>query len=206
MATITVLAVDADGCPFMFEFWLDCLRRYLRRFISVGVSPFEHTSRSLQAPMTPTGPAADANEDVQCRYRADRVACTRWTERDAVAQLAVRSHLSVLPEGLLSSEWSRVRIPVYAHVGRVFAWGVTGGFAWGVMGAQTRYTNKPFYPNGLVVGILTRPLLGEVQQLVEEARVGTCTSAPTGGAAGGGGGYGGGQQRQQRHPKTLSPQ
>ncbi|CAI7764088.1 unnamed protein product [Closterium sp. NIES-53] len=154
-----VLAVDADGCPFMFEFWLDCLRRYLRRFISVGVSPFEHTSRSLQAPMTPTGPAADANEDVQCRYRADRVACTRWTERDAVAQLAVRSHLSVLPEGLLSS----------------------------------------------VVGILTRPLSGEVQQLVEEARVGTCTSAPTGGAAGGGGGYGGGQQRQQRHPKTLSP-
>ncbi|CAI7785436.1 unnamed protein product [Closterium sp. NIES-54] len=30
-----------------------------------------------------------------------------------------------------------------------------GAFAWGVMGAQTRYTNKPFYPNGLVVGILT---------------------------------------------------
>ncbi|CAI7858377.1 unnamed protein product, partial [Closterium sp. NIES-54] len=28
-------------------------------------------------------------------------------------------------------------------------------FAWGVMGAQTRYTNKPFYPNGLVIGILT---------------------------------------------------
>ncbi|CAI7853828.1 unnamed protein product [Closterium sp. NIES-54] len=28
-------------------------------------------------------------------------------------------------------------------------------FAWGVMGTQTRYTNKPFYPNGLVVGILT---------------------------------------------------
>ncbi|CAI7873642.1 unnamed protein product [Closterium sp. NIES-53] len=33
--------------------------------------------------------------------------------------------------------------------------GVTGAFAWGVMGAQTRYTNKPFYPNGLVVWILT---------------------------------------------------
>ncbi|CAI7905167.1 unnamed protein product [Closterium sp. NIES-54] len=29
-------------------------------------------------------------------------------------------------------------------------------FAWGIMGAQTRYTNKPFYPNSLVVGILTR--------------------------------------------------
>ncbi|CAI7912801.1 unnamed protein product, partial [Closterium sp. NIES-54] len=28
-------------------------------------------------------------------------------------------------------------------------------FAWGVMGALTRYSNKPFYPNGLVVGILT---------------------------------------------------
>ncbi|CAI7846809.1 unnamed protein product, partial [Closterium sp. NIES-54] len=29
-----------------------------------------------------------------------------------------------------------------------FAWGSEGAFAWGVMGAQTRYTNKPFYPNG----------------------------------------------------------
>ncbi|CAI7771971.1 unnamed protein product [Closterium sp. NIES-53] len=51
-----------------------------------------------------------------------------------------------------------------------------------------------------------RPLLGEVQQLVKEARVGTCTSAPTGGAAGGGGGSGDGQQCQQRQPKTLLPQ
>ncbi|CAI7899419.1 unnamed protein product [Closterium sp. NIES-54] len=45
--------------------------------------------------------------------------------------------------------------------GGAFAWGSGLGFesrcafAWGVMGAQTRYTNKPFYPNGLVVGILT---------------------------------------------------
>ncbi|CAI7796687.1 unnamed protein product [Closterium sp. NIES-54] len=30
-----------------------------------------------------------------------------------------------------------------------------GTFAWGFMGAQIRYTNKPFYPNGLVVGILS---------------------------------------------------
>ncbi|CAI7829187.1 unnamed protein product [Closterium sp. NIES-54] len=41
------------------------------------------------------------------------------------------------------------------------------------------------------------PLLGEVQQLVEEACVGTCASARTGGAAGGGGGSGGGQLPQQ---------
>ncbi|CAI7928470.1 unnamed protein product [Closterium sp. NIES-54] len=33
--------------------------------------------------------------------------------------------------------------------------GVTGTFAWGIMGALTRYTNKPFYPSGLVTGILT---------------------------------------------------
>ncbi|CAI7797936.1 unnamed protein product [Closterium sp. NIES-54] len=51
------------------------------------------------------------------------------------------------------SQRSRVRIPVYAHVGRCRC-----VFAWGGMGAQTRYTNKPFYPNGLVVGILTWPL------------------------------------------------
>ncbi|CAI7888696.1 unnamed protein product [Closterium sp. NIES-53] len=49
-------------------------------------------------------------------------------------------------------ERSRVRIPVYAHVGRCRC-----AFAWGVMGAQTRYKNKPFYPNGLVVGILILP-------------------------------------------------
>ncbi|CAI7874147.1 unnamed protein product [Closterium sp. NIES-54] len=49
-----------------------------------------------------------------------------------------------LPPGAFAwGEWSRVRIPVYAHVGRCRC-----AFAWGVMGAQTRYTNKPFDPNG----------------------------------------------------------
>ncbi|CAI7756945.1 unnamed protein product, partial [Closterium sp. NIES-54] len=32
-------------------------------------------------------------EEVQQRYRADRIACTRWTARDAKSRLAVRAHL-----------------------------------------------------------------------------------------------------------------
>ncbi|CAI7886466.1 unnamed protein product [Closterium sp. NIES-54] len=48
------------------------------------------------------------------------------------------------------SQRSRVRIPVYAHVGHCRC-----VFAWGVMGAQTRYTNKPFYPNGPSAPIAT---------------------------------------------------
>ncbi|CAI7865887.1 unnamed protein product, partial [Closterium sp. NIES-54] len=95
MATITILAIDADGRPFALKLWLAGLRRYLRRFTRDGASLFEHTSGSLQPPMPPTEPAADAGEHVQRQYRAARVACMRWTERDGVALLAVRSHLPV---------------------------------------------------------------------------------------------------------------
>ncbi|CAI7882758.1 unnamed protein product [Closterium sp. NIES-53] len=110
--------------------------------------PEPHTSGSLQAPTTPTGPAADPGEDVQWRYRADHIACTQWTECDAFAQLAVRAHLP---------------IDQRAH-------------------------------------------FRQVQQLVEEASVGTCASTPSSGAASGGGSFGGGQQRHQRQPETLLPQ
>ncbi|CAI7747462.1 unnamed protein product [Closterium sp. NIES-54] len=43
------------------------------------------------------------------------------------------------------------------RIGGFFVAGVAAvsAFAWGVMGAQNRYTNKPFYPSGLVTGILT---------------------------------------------------
>ncbi|CAI7788495.1 unnamed protein product [Closterium sp. NIES-53] len=95
MATITVLAVDVDKCLFMFQLWLAGLHRYLRHFIRDGVSLFEHTPGSLQAPTTPTEPVADAGEAVQRRYRADCVARTQWMERDAVAELTVRDHLPV---------------------------------------------------------------------------------------------------------------
>ncbi|CAI7897553.1 unnamed protein product [Closterium sp. NIES-53] len=83
MATITVLAVDTNGRSFKLRLWLECLRGCLRRFVRDGISLIEHTSGSLQAPTTPTEPAADAREDVQWRYRADRLAYTQWTERDA---------------------------------------------------------------------------------------------------------------------------
>ncbi|CAI7891619.1 unnamed protein product [Closterium sp. NIES-53] len=72
MATITVLGADTDGRPLKFESWLERLHPYLR-----------------------SEPTATTGEDVHWRYRADRAAFTRWTARDAVAQLVVRAHLSL---------------------------------------------------------------------------------------------------------------
>ncbi|CAI7782119.1 unnamed protein product, partial [Closterium sp. NIES-53] len=95
MATPPVLAFAADGLPFRFNFWLYCLRLHLRCYIRDGVSLLEHTLGSLLPPTTPTEPAADADEDVQRRYRADSLAYRQWTECDAVAQRAVRSLLPV---------------------------------------------------------------------------------------------------------------
>ncbi|CAI7847186.1 unnamed protein product [Closterium sp. NIES-54] len=181
MATLTVLAVDADGNPFMFKFWLVGLHQYLRRFIRDGVSLFEHMSRSLQAPTTPAEPAADACEAVQRRYRADCVAYTQWTERDAVAELVVCTHLPV-------NQRAHFRQVTSAHT---FYDAVVRHYS--SLSPATRPLRQ------------SRPLLGEVQQLVEEASVGTCMSTPAGGAAGDLGGSGGGQQRQQRPPETLSP-
>ncbi|CAI7887392.1 unnamed protein product [Closterium sp. NIES-54] len=95
MATPPVLAFDADGLPYQFDFWLMCLRLHLRCYLRDGVSLLGHTSGSLPAPTTPTEPAAVANEDVQRQYRADSIAYRQWMERDAVAQRAVRSLLPV---------------------------------------------------------------------------------------------------------------
>ncbi|CAI7785375.1 unnamed protein product [Closterium sp. NIES-53] len=156
----------------MFEFWLAGLHRYLRRFLGDGVSLLEHTSGSLQASTTPAKPAADAGETVRQRNWADCVACTQWTERDAVAKLAVHAHLPV-------GQRTHFRQVTSAHT---------------LYDAVVR--------NYSSLSPATRPLrqsrllLGEVQQLVEAASVGTCSSTPAGGAAGGRGGHGGGQQRQ----------
>ncbi|CAI7788664.1 unnamed protein product [Closterium sp. NIES-54] len=62
MATPPVLALDADGLPYQFDFWLMCLPLHLRCYIRDGVSLLGQTSRSLPAPTTPTEPA---DEDVQ---------------------------------------------------------------------------------------------------------------------------------------------
>ncbi|CAI7904332.1 unnamed protein product [Closterium sp. NIES-54] len=55
--------------------------------------------RAVRSPTTPrtatAEPTATTGEDVHWRYRADRAAFTRWTARDAVAQLVVRAHLSL---------------------------------------------------------------------------------------------------------------
>ncbi|CAI7908868.1 unnamed protein product [Closterium sp. NIES-53] len=95
MTTPPVLAFDADGLPYRFDFWLMCPRLHLWCYIRDGVSLLGHTSGSLPASMTPTEPAADADEDVQRRYRADSLAYRQWSERDDVAQRAVRSLLPV---------------------------------------------------------------------------------------------------------------
>ncbi|CAI7825513.1 unnamed protein product [Closterium sp. NIES-54] len=71
-----------------------CLRLHLRCYIRDGVSLLGHMSRSLPATTTPTEPAADADEDVQRRYRADSLAYRQWTERDAVAQRALAASCS----------------------------------------------------------------------------------------------------------------
>ncbi|CAI7874085.1 unnamed protein product [Closterium sp. NIES-53] len=137
---------------------------------------YQHTWGSLQPPTTPTQPAADAGKEVQ--WQGDRLAYTQWTERNAVAQLAVRAHLPVNQRARFCQ----------------------------VTPAQTFCdTIVRHYSLSPAIRPLrqSRLLLGEVQQLVEEAIVGTCTSTRTGGVASRGEGFGSGQQRQ---PDTLSPQ
>ncbi|CAI7744541.1 unnamed protein product [Closterium sp. NIES-54] len=132
-------------------------------------------ARALQ-PALPIHPAADAGKEVQ--WQGDRLAYTQWTERNAVAQLAVRAHLPVNQRARFCQ----------------------------VTPAQTFCdTIVRHYSLSPAIRPLrqSRLLLGEVQQLVEEAIVGTCTSTRTGGVASRGEGFGSGQQRQ---PDTLSPQ
>ncbi|CAI7832168.1 unnamed protein product, partial [Closterium sp. NIES-54] len=63
-----------------------------------------------------------------------------------------------------------------------------GAFAWGVMGAQTRYTNKPFYSSGLVTGILTwRVRLGDPTEPGVARTGGTGAGGNGAGGAGAGG-------------------
>ncbi|CAI7811408.1 unnamed protein product [Closterium sp. NIES-54] len=95
MATITILAVEADGCPLEFDSWLERLHMYLQRFILDGASLFEHTSGSLQPPTTPTELVANTGDEVPRRCWVDRNAYRRWTTRDSVGQLAAHTHLSL---------------------------------------------------------------------------------------------------------------
>ncbi|CAI7839556.1 unnamed protein product [Closterium sp. NIES-53] len=72
-----VLTFDAEGRAVDFDMWVDDLQLFLQCDSRDGVSLFDHTSG------VSTAPAATA----------DCTDCLQWTTRDAVARLAVRSHL-----------------------------------------------------------------------------------------------------------------
>ncbi|CAI7837550.1 unnamed protein product, partial [Closterium sp. NIES-53] len=77
MASPTVLTFDAEERAVDFDVWVDDLQLFLQCDSRDGVSLFDHTSG------VSTAPAATADSTV----------CLQWITRDAVARLAVRSHL-----------------------------------------------------------------------------------------------------------------
>ncbi|CAI7800461.1 unnamed protein product [Closterium sp. NIES-54] len=77
MASPTVLTFDAEGRAVDFDVWVDDLQLFLQCESRDGVSLFDHTSG------VSTAPAATADSTVR----------SQWTTRDAIARLAVRSHL-----------------------------------------------------------------------------------------------------------------
>ncbi|CAI7871907.1 unnamed protein product [Closterium sp. NIES-54] len=77
MASPTVLTFDAEGRAVDFNVWVDDLQLFLQCDSRDGVSLFDHTCGIS------TAPAATADSTVR----------SQWTTRDAVARLAVRSHL-----------------------------------------------------------------------------------------------------------------
>ncbi|CAI7789454.1 unnamed protein product [Closterium sp. NIES-53] len=77
MASPTVLTFDAEGRAVGFDVWVDDLQLFLQCDSRDGVSLFDHTSG------VSTAPAVTADSTVR----------SQWTTRDAVARLAVRSHL-----------------------------------------------------------------------------------------------------------------
>ncbi|CAI7771135.1 unnamed protein product [Closterium sp. NIES-54] len=77
MASPTVLTFDAEGRAVDFDVWIDDLQLFLQCDSRDGVSLFDHTSGVSAAP------AATADSTVR----------SKWTTHDAVARLAVRSHL-----------------------------------------------------------------------------------------------------------------
>ncbi|CAI7854305.1 unnamed protein product [Closterium sp. NIES-54] len=77
MASPTVLTFDGEGRADDFDVWVDDLQLFLQCDSRDGVSLFDHTSS------VSTSPAATADSTI----------FSQWTTRDAVARLAVRSHL-----------------------------------------------------------------------------------------------------------------
>ncbi|CAI7866557.1 unnamed protein product [Closterium sp. NIES-54] len=77
MASPTVLTFDAEGRAVDFDVWVDDLQLFLQCDSRDGVSHFYHTSDVSSAPTA----------------TADSTVRSQWTTHDAVARLAVRSHL-----------------------------------------------------------------------------------------------------------------
>ncbi|CAI7906745.1 unnamed protein product, partial [Closterium sp. NIES-53] len=77
MASPTVLTFDAEGRAVGFDVWVDDLQLFLQCDSRDGVSLFDHSSS------VSTALAATTNSTVR----------SQWTTRDAVARLAVCSHL-----------------------------------------------------------------------------------------------------------------
>ncbi|CAI7790704.1 unnamed protein product, partial [Closterium sp. NIES-53] len=77
MASPTVLTFDAEGRAVDFDAWVDNLQLFLQCDSRDEVSLFDQTSG------VSTAPAATADSTVR----------SQWTTHDAVARLAVRSHL-----------------------------------------------------------------------------------------------------------------
>ncbi|CAI7792849.1 unnamed protein product [Closterium sp. NIES-53] len=77
MASPIVLTFDAEGRAVDFDVWVDDLQLFLQCDSKDGVSLFDHTSGVSPAP------AATAESTIR----------SQWTTRDAVARLAVCSHL-----------------------------------------------------------------------------------------------------------------
>ncbi|CAI7876280.1 unnamed protein product [Closterium sp. NIES-53] len=77
MASPTVLTFDAEERAVDFDVWVDDLQLFLQCDSRDGVSLFDHTSGVSTTPTATT----------------DSIVRSQWTSRDAVARLAVRSHL-----------------------------------------------------------------------------------------------------------------
>ncbi|CAI7874588.1 unnamed protein product [Closterium sp. NIES-54] len=135
--------------------------------------PVRAHAGSLQASTTPTEPAADAGEDVQWWYWADRLACTRWTERDAVAQLVpLRQRRPLLREWQLLVEKASVGTCESARTG-----GAAGGGGCSRGGQQRQQRQQEtLSPQQLREWVSQRRILGGV----EAASLGACEPASTG--------------------------
>ncbi|CAI7747059.1 unnamed protein product [Closterium sp. NIES-53] len=77
MASPTVLTFDSEGRAVDFDVWVDDLQLFLQCDSRDGVSLFDHTSGVSTAP----------------NATADSTVRSQWTTCDAVARLAIRSHL-----------------------------------------------------------------------------------------------------------------